>query len=57
MVIGNSLTHHVALLVPLSGAIDLVVDCHAFTYRVGKRLSVKADLAICSPMSGVSVWC
>ena len=26
-------------------------------YRVGKRPPVKADLAIYSPVSGVSVWC
>ena len=26
-------------------------------YRVSKRLPVKADLAIYSPVSGVSVWC
>ena len=30
-VIGSSLTHYVALLVPLSGSIDPVVDCHGFT--------------------------
>ena len=26
-------------------------------YRVGKQPPVKADLAIYSPVSGVSVWC
>ena len=31
MVVGSSLAHHVALLVPLSGSIDPVVDRRGFT--------------------------
>ena len=50
--VDGSLIHHVALLVPLSGSIDL-----SWFYRVGKRLPVKADLAIYSTVSDVSVWC
>ena len=54
---GSSLAHHVALLVPLSGSIDPVVDRRGFTGSAKDRLSRKADLAIYSPVSGVSVWC
>ena len=51
MVISSSLTPQAALLVPISGPIDPVVDCRGF-YRVVKRPSVKADLAIYSPIIG-----
>ena len=37
-VVGSSLTHHVALLVPLSGSIDPVVDCCGFTGSARDRL-------------------
>ena len=45
-VIGSSLTPHAVLLVLPSGTVHPVVDCHG--------LPVKADLAICSPVIGVS---
>ena len=34
-----------ALLVPISGPIDPLVDHHAWFYRVSKRPPIKADLA------------
>ena len=37
-VVGSSLTHHVALLVPLSGSIDPVVDRRGFTGSAKYRL-------------------
>ena len=40
----------------MTGSIDPVVDRRGFT-RVGKGPPVKADLAIYTPVSGVSVWC
>ena len=48
-----SLTHHVALLVPLSGPIHPVVDRRGLTGS--ERPPIKADLAIYSPMNGVYV--
>ena len=51
-VVSSSLTPQAALLVPISGPIDPVV-----VYRVGKRPSVKADLAIYSLVVGMSgLW-
>ena len=38
MVVGSSLTHHVALLVPLSGSIDPVADHHGFKGLAKDRL-------------------
>ena len=46
----SSLTPQEALLVPISGPIDPVVDRHGFT-GFGKRPPVKADLAIYSGVS------
>ena len=37
-VVGSSLAHHVALLVPLGGSIDPVVDRHGFTGSAKDRL-------------------
>ena len=37
-VVGSSLTHHVALFVPLSGSIDPVVDRRGFTGSAKDRL-------------------
>ena len=51
MVISSSLTPQAALLVPISGPIDPVVDRCGFN-RVVKRSPVKADLAIHSPIIG-----
>ena len=45
MVVSSSLTPQAALLVPISGPIDPVVD-RLWSYRVSKRPPVKADLAI-----------
>ena len=49
-VVGSSLTPHAALLMLSSGT---VVDHHEFT-ELEKMLPVKADLAICTPVIGVS---
>ena len=49
MVVDSSLTHHVALLVLLSGSIDPVVDCRGFTGLA------KDCLAIYRLVSSVSV--
>ena len=55
-VVSSSLTPQTALLVPITGPIDPVVDRRGF-YRVGKRPPVKADLAIYSLVVGMSgLW-
>ena len=55
-VVSSSLTPQAALLVPISGPIDPVVDRRGF-HRVGKRPPVKADLAIYSLVVGMSgLW-
>ena len=58
-VVSSSLTPQAALLVPISGLTDYVVDVmvlHGWQwfYMAGKRPPVKADLAIYSPINDVS---
>ena len=56
-VVSSSLTPQTALLVPITGPIDPVVDRRGHVYRVGKRPPVKADLAIYSLVAGMSgLW-